>query len=444
MLSELIFDRPFDAAQPAIITRGHCATWSQLRLRAQSFLQKHAGLEGQRVGVCFEASADGYASLAALAKLKCDVVLFDGQQPAAEVLGRAEEFGLGALLFAKEDSRSGLELYRFAREAPAGQQSSVTLLTSGSTGKPKAVTHTWNSLAKPVRLGSDVQSPRWLLTYRPHLYAGLQVALQCFGDGGTLVVPLPHQPPAHSLPLIESLGVQFVSATPSFWKHLLLGASDFACEVRLQQITLGGEVVEQWLLDALRKRFPKSRIVHVYATTELGRCFAVHDGKAGFPSAYLDSTTPDNVQLKLRDGELMVRTLRESGAGSSSSQSASGWIATGDLVAVSGDRAHFTGRKSEVIHSAGSKVHPLEVERIIRGVPGVNDVRVFGKPSPLVGEVVACEVVPEGTRSDGELRELIHHACASYLSNSQWPRLITFVEQISTSASGKTLRQGAG
>jgi hypothetical protein len=78
--------------------------------------------------------------------------------------------------------------------------------------------------------------------------------------------------------------------------------------VPLIQVTLGGEVVDQQILDSLRRTFPHARIVHIYATTELGRCFSVTDGRAGFPARYLTEPTADGVVLGVEDGELVVRS----------------------------------------------------------------------------------------------------------------------------------------
>ena len=74
------------------------------------------------------------------------------------------------------------------------------------------------------------------------------------------------------------------SGTPTFWRQLLLFAPDdelSAC--RLEQITMGGEAVTQGLLDQLSGLFPQTRLVHIYASTELGRLFSVTDKRAGFP-----------------------------------------------------------------------------------------------------------------------------------------------------------------
>ena len=69
------------------------------------------------------------------------------------------------------------------------------------------------------------------------------------------------------------------------------------------------------------------------------------------------------------------------------------WIATGDLIEQVGDRCYFAGRRTEILNVGGNKVHPLRVEQVVQQVPGVADVRVFGRPRPLVGQMVACEFV---------------------------------------------------
>ncbi len=67
-------------------------------------------------------------------------------------------------------------------------------------------------------------------------------------------------------------------------------------------------MVDQGLLDQLHARFPQARIVHIYATTELGRCFSVADGRAGFPTSYLNQPTRDGVWLRLAGDELEVQS----------------------------------------------------------------------------------------------------------------------------------------
>jgi len=268
--------------------------------------------------------------------------------------------------------------------------------------------------------------------------------LQCFVDRGTLAVPDLEMDPPSITQFMSTTGVQFVSATPSYWRRLLIFSDPHLLKsIPLAQITLGGEVVDQPTLDKLKQYFPKSRLVHIYATTELGRCFSVSDGLTGFPASYLSTVLHDGVELKVQESELLVRSpnaMRMYDPYSSHQAPAADWFATGDLVEIKGDRVQFVGRKSDMINVAGSKVYPAEVERVIRTIPGVSDVRVFGKASSVAGELVACEIVPENGQEPGPLKEAVIQICRSKLASHQQPRFIKFVDRIDLSLAGKAIR----
>jgi acyl-CoA synthetase (AMP-forming)/AMP-acid ligase II len=118
-----------------------------------------------------------------------------------------------------------------------------------------------------------------------------------------------------------------------------------------------------------------------------------------------------------------------------------GVLPTGDLVEVRGDRAFFVGRRSDVINVGGNKVHPAEVERVLRAVPGLGDVRVYARPSSIAGELVACDVVPAPGADPEGLRAAIARRCAAGLQGHQRPRWIRVVGEIAVSPSGKVLRR---
>src|SRR5271168_2752243 len=277
MLSRIIFDEEIPSQQVAIISMAGAATWTALRQLAHSIYKECKPLEKRRVGLSLHAAAESYAALAALDKLECDVFLLDSRRSEEEIRRLAQQLRLGAVLQARcPASPAKFEVLEYPGEADWSGASSVTVLTSGTTGEPKAARHTWDTLSQPVRLDAGIAMPRWLLIYSPHLYACLQVMLQCFANRGTLVLADPEISPKALAEFLRIQGVQFISATPSFWKRLLFSVESAVLDkVPLVQITLGGEVVEQWVLSALQEQFPKARIIHIYATTELGKCFSV-------------------------------------------------------------------------------------------------------------------------------------------------------------------------
>ncbi len=444
MLSRVLLEEAIPDHRQAVVARDRSTTWSELREQARAIISSHAAIGQRRVGLSFPPTAKSYAALAALEILACDVFLFDAHLPLEETLRLARNLKLGAVLVASKDEGSNLVVHELSDEGAWSGAPTITILTSGTTGEPKAARHSWESLSRPVREDTRHLAPRWLLTYRANLYAGLQVMLQCFANRGTLATAEPEMNPQSTAQFMYDTKVQFVSATPSFWRRLLMFADGgLLRRVPVLQITLGGEVVDQPILDTLRQHFPNARLVHIYATTELGRCFSVRDGIAGFPSSFLNKALSDQVELKVQEGELFVRSpnaMRTYDPYSPDHADAGEWFATGDLVKEKNDRLYFVGRKSDMINVAGSKVYPIEVERAIRTIPGVSDVRVFGRASSIAGELVACEIVPDPSQNPEALKESIIRVCRSQLATHQQPRLIKLVDRIDMSPAGKTIR----
>jgi acyl-CoA synthetase (AMP-forming)/AMP-acid ligase II len=441
MIADLLDSGHQFPEREAIVTSGSVTRWGRLLELVTEYTDSLHELTGRRVALRLAPTAASFAALAALDRLGADVFLFDAESDPAEALDLARDLRLAAVLACRDDAACAIE--SLPHEAHGSGASTVTLLTSGTTGRPKAARHTWASLARPVRK-TNAPPPRWLLSYRAHLYAGLQVTLQCWANGGTLVVPPRGAEPTASAELMLASRVEFASATPSYWRRLLLFAPrDVLARVPLAQITLGGEVVDQQVLDALRGCFPQARVVHIYATTELGRCFSVTDGLAGFPVRFIEQASSDGVELRIEEGELLVRStnaMRGYDTLACEGPSAVDWFRTSDLVEIAGARVHFVGRKSDMINVGGNKVHPLEVESVVRQVRGVADVRVYGKSSSIAGQLVVCElVVAVGADRLQVERDLATH-CAMELNAYQRPRIVRVVDRIDLASSGKKIR----
>jgi acyl-CoA synthetase (AMP-forming)/AMP-acid ligase II len=443
MFSDLICHPDHASAREAVVTVAGSASWAELAELARGFAQQFRRLAGRRVGLSFRPVAASFSTLAALDELQADVFLLDGDSTPDAMRSIAERFRLGALVVPA--TASTVDVMTLENAANGSGVSSVTILTSGTTGAPKAATHTWDSLSRPARVASDQTGSRWMLSYRPNLYAGLQVILQCWVNHGTLLIPEATASSEAVVKFMRDARAEYSSATPSYWRRLLLFTSPALLrQVELKQITLGGELVDQQILDMLHARFPEARVVHIYATTELGRCFSVTDGHAGFPAAYLRRPSPDGIELREVDGELMVRSanaMKHYDSHSGLRWTTDAWIRTGDLIEVIGERVYFTGRRSDLINVGGNKVHPVEVERAIRALPGVADVVVYKTRSSLAGELVACDVVPAHGQDPQALRKALGAHCAAELAPYQRPRSVQMVDGISLSRTGKKVRR---
>jgi acyl-CoA synthetase (AMP-forming)/AMP-acid ligase II len=206
---------------------------------------------------------------------------------------------------------------------------------------------------------------------------------------------------------------------------------------------LGGEAVDQPLLDHLKERFPEARIVHIYASTEAGALFAVTDGQEGFPASWLERG-PDGVSLRIVDGVLEVSSPRAMLGYALEDASPKEWVRTGDLVEVRGDRVHFIGREDSMINVGGAKVLPEEVERVAAEVPGVREAYVFGKRSPILGQIVAMQVVIEGGYDAEDVRTRLGQMLPDRLPAYKVPRIIQFVDGIGATETGKKERKANG
>jgi len=313
------------------------------------------------------------------------------------------------------------------------------LATSGTTGVPKLISHTLTSLTRTMKRDTRRGSTyTWGLMYDPCRFAGLQVVLQALIGGSCLALPLSVAFEALVDTLLEQK-VNALSATPSLWRKLLMDGRVLGLPIK--QITLGGETVDQPLLDGLHKRFPEARIVHIYASTEAGAAFAVQDGRAGFPSAWLGGISAP-VPLRVGcDGQLLIKPA-EMPAGDEilSRLDVDGFLDTQDLVRLDGDRVHFLGRVSGAINVGGNKVHPEEVENVIREISNVFDVRVFAKSNSIMGQLVAAEVVADAGVDTKLLRQQIQQHCRSKLEPWQCPALVMLVNDLQETAAGKRKR----
>lgn len=313
------------------------------------------------------------------------------------------------------------------------------LATSGTTGTPKLISHTLGSLTRSMQRDPGRGAAyTWGLMYDPCRFAGLQVVLQALLGGSRLALPSALDFEAQLSALVAQR-VNALSATPSLWRKMLMDGR--VLELPLRQITLGGESADQPLLDRLRLSFPKARLVQIYASTEAGAAFAVKDGRAGFPAAWLEN---DAAPLPLRvspEGELLIKPAElPSGQEIAQRLDRDGFLASRDLVRVDGDRVHFLGRSSGAINVGGNKVHPEEVEQVIRALPQVCDVRVFGTSSSIMGQLVAAEVVAAAQTDGAALRRQIQEHCRTQLKPWQCPALITLVQGLRETAAGKRER----
>ncbi|MCP5004029.1 MAG: acyl--CoA ligase [Planctomycetes bacterium] len=115
-----------------------------------------------------------------------------------------------------------------------------------------------------------------------------------------------------------------------------------------------------------------------------------------------------------------------------------GYFFPGDLGKKDKRRnLYITGRKTLFINTAGNKVDPLEIEKILVSHPKVEEVVVVGIKSNYGDEIIKAVIVLNCQCDENELIDF----CRGKIAEFKIPRIIEFREEIPKSPIGKILRK---
>jgi acyl-coenzyme A synthetase/AMP-(fatty) acid ligase len=337
---------------------------------------------------------------------------------------------------------------RAARKAKTPRATEWLMLTSGTSGLPKIVGHSLQGLTGAIVADGPARGapPVWATFYDIRRYGGLQIFLRAIIGGGSMVLSEPGEPIADYVARLNARGVTHISGTPSHWRKLLMSGS--ASDFSPRYVRLSGEIADQAVLDGLSRAFPAASIGHAYASTEAGVGFAVNDGLEGFPASMLGER--DGVEMKVEDGSLRIRSMRTAhayvGQSAAALTDSDGFVDTGDMVELRGDRYHFVGRRGGIINIGGLKVHPEEIEAVINRHAEVRMSRARSRRSPITGAIVIADVIlADGcdlSRSD-DVRDKILADCRAQLAPHKVPAMIKIVSSLDITAAGKLARHDA-
>ncbi|QEO16112.1 AMP-binding protein [Agromyces intestinalis] len=272
----------------------------------------------------------------------------------------------------------------------------LVIETSGSTDAPKRVLLTADALTASADATHDVLGGigHWLLALPGHYIAGAQVIVRSllagsepvFLSGGGFEVRAFAEASAEFDPTIP----HYTSLVPVQLARLVEAAEHdrfiAAALGSFDAVLLGGQAAPAGLVaraDALG-----ARVVRTYGSSETaGGC--VYDGLP-LPGVRV-RIVDDEVQLAgptlasgyLDDPERTARAFETDASGTR-------WYRTGDLGAFDAEgRLRIRGRADDVIISGGIKVALGEVERAVRGLPGLAGAVVVPVADPEWGERAA-------------------------------------------------------
>src|SRR5579863_6243224 len=325
------------------------------------------------------------------------------------------------------------------------------LLTSGTTGAPKMLIHNLRSLTAAINSSLNQETDVvWGTFYDIRRFGGLQIFLRVLLGRGSFVLSSAAESVGDYLLRLGAIGVTHISGTPSHWRRVLM--SPQARAIAPRYIRLSGEIADQAILNALRAFYPKASISHAFATTEAGVGFEVTDGLEGFPASMIGA--PGEVEMKIDNGSLRIRSARTAlryvdGANGRLADD-EGFVDTGDIAELRGDRYYFLGRRNGVINVGGLKVYPEEVEAVINRHPAVRMSVVQSRRNPITGSLVSADVVlrgePDPSGGNNQSAAFMHEIlqiCRESLATHKIPAIIRCVPALELAAAGKVARHRA-
>ena len=367
--------------------------------------------------------------------------------------GNAEDLG---------DSLTGLHAFIPARRGAARPVSgllangtvlhgdaAVVRLTSGSTGRPRGILATAGQLladARHITSAVGIRPADTIVCAIPlgHAYGFGHVLMSLVLQGSRPI--LLEQPlPALLLEALSGPGPLVFTGTPYLFSLLLQAAG----RKKLKGLRLclsAGAPLPAELSRACKDRLGLP-IRTFYGASECGGVSYDRSRDGILPDGCVGTLLPGvNVTVRAERGgeEGAGRLCVESDVVAlgyvpeGSPELSAGRFVTGDLGRIDAEgRLHLVGRADRMINVGGRKVNPVEIEAVLREVPGVRQVVVFGAPDRHRGQIVcACLVAARGVT-----REALLMACAPRLAQFKLPRRLEFVERIPVSPRGKTDRK---
>jgi long-chain acyl-CoA synthetase len=330
---------------------------------------------------------------------------------------------------------------------PATYEGAALLkLTSGSTGFPKAILTTESNL---IADGERIIAAMGIASGDSQLAA---IPLSHSYGFGNLVMPLLLQGTAVALResfvpnqvLVDAHVFQsrVFAGVPYMFNYLAANASADGWPSCLQLLISAGARLDAQTSRTFRERFG-IKIHSFYGASETGGIAydasdeLMPDGYVGLPMSGVTVQVRPDDEATEGSGRLFVRSDSVAAGytdGDEDGAFVDDGFLTGDLGFVdSGGSVMLTGRASSAVNVAGRKVHPAEVERVLRSMNGVDDVCVIAAPDPRRGQQILACIISRELSSALDVRQF----CASRLAPHKVPRAIIFLPSLPLTPRGK-------
>lgn len=478
------FDRLVEQAPsaPLVAAPGRTAdraAVNALALVAAGVLAADPPLNGEMVALLAANGPAFLAGLIALLRAGAAPVLLDARTPPAEQARVAAALGAPRLLACgcawprgAEDWRLRWPLReRLGTEGPGGGEEltsgriaehgsgAVVKLTSGSTGAPRGILAPVETLladdeALTATMGLDDRDRLVAAIPFSHSYGLSSLVVPALARGRLLAMP-GEDGPFGPLEAARAAGATVFPTVPAYLTGLLRLNDPPPLAGTLRRVMTAGAPLPAATSAGFRERFGQP--VHVfYGASECGGiCYdreggAAERGTVGAPVAGvtvdLEPIGDEAGETGNGGGRVAVRSaaVAERYLPAADPRLGGGRFVTEDLAVVRDGELALVGRLSDVINVRGKKVNPREVEGVLRGLPAVEEVAVFGAPAGAAGgsraaaaagdavvrAVIAC---PDGSLT----REAVQSWCRERLADHKRPRSVVLVDRLPRTERGK-------
>lgn len=427
------------------------------------WLAQHFPEPGARIGLWAAHGADYHAALFSLIAAGHTPVPLNTRFTADELNTAVRLIDLNGLLvdaafpFSHAQLPPALKLFSWPTlRAAAGTAfpfdaqaaDSVILCTSGSSGALKAVTLTLTSLLdharavnQHLRLGAQ---DTWLCCLPLFHVGGLAILFRSAVAGSSVLFARPGDS-AEIARVLDSGDVTIASLVPTMLRALLDARADRPFHPNVRALIVGGGPVDETLL----RRCPIA--LPTYGTTETGSMLtcarpcsiSAERLSAGLPlpgTSILISDAAGNLLPPEQEGEILASSVglfsgyvNDSNATRAALKD--GWFVTGDSGYLDAHGyLHITGRTDLQIKSGGEKIHPLEIEQVLKELPGITDAVVLPIQDDTWGEVPGAVVQ---TTAERWTQATLAAAVAERIARHKRPRALVLVDRLPLLANGK-------
>lgn len=341
--------------------------------------------------------------------------------------------------------------HRYAEPAP--DSTAIIMYTSGTTGLPKGVKITRRAIAADI----DALAQAWQWTAEDTLVHGLPLfhvhglVLGLLGSlriGNRFVHTGKPSPAGYA-----EAGGSLYFGVPTVWSRIAADEEAARALAGARLLVSGSAALPVPVFDALVRLTGHAPVERYGSTESLITLSTRADGerRPGWVGLPLDGVQTRLVdedgalvphdgetigQLQIKGPTVFTGYLNRPDA-TAEAFDTEGWFRTGDVAVIDADGMHrIVGRESvDLIKSGGYRIGAGEIETVLLGYPGVDEVAVVGVPDADLGQRIVAFVV-----GDVEPARVIDFV-AEQLSVHKRPREVRIVTSLPRNAMGKVLKK---